>query len=185
MSKAFMQEAESALSMEVDGPDPALPTGVKNYMTRRGHAALMAAYEHLLDVERPQVVQTVAWAASNGDRSENGDYLYGKRRLREMDRRIRYLGRQLTHAVVVNPTEQTRRGRVYFGAQVRVRDTHGVEKEYQIVGVDEVEAAAGRISWLSPLARSLHLAGVGDTVQCRGPAGVSEMEVLAIRYDDL
>jgi transcription elongation factor GreB len=137
---------------------------------------------HLVKTERPALVQTVAWAASNGDRSENGDYIYGKKRLREIDRRIRFLMKRLESAVVVDPSAQENVDQIFFGATVTVRDTGG-EQTYQIVGIDEANAAQGRISWISPLARALLKAREGDTVRFTSPAGLRELEVVEIRYD--
>ena len=180
MSKAFVKEG--------DGDDEeleqasALPPGTKNYMTRRGFAALKTELKHLVEVERPALVQTVAWAAANGDRSENGDYIYGKKRLREIDRRIRFLIKRLESATIVDPAEQRNVDQVFFGATVSVCDAEGAEHTYQIVGVDEADASHGRISWISPLARALFKAREGDLVRFQSPAGPREVEVVDIRY---
>lgn len=163
---------------------PSLPAGAKNYITPGGHARLTRELQQLLDVERPAMVKTVAWAASNGDRSENADYQYGKRRLREIDRRIRFLTKRLQMAEVIDPA----RGgleRVYFGATVTYCDGGGVERTVCIVGQDEVDPARGHISWISPVARALSKAGEGDTVKLRTPAGVEDIEVLEVRYRPL
>ena len=183
MNKAFVKESEDADDDDI--PDaPALPDGVKNYMTVQGHRALHDELMHLMNVERPEVVQTVSWAASNGDRSENGDYLYGKKRLREIDRRIRFLTRRLERAEVVDPSQQPNKDQVFFGATVVYSDKAGEEFEITIVGVDEAEPLAGRISWVSPVARALIKAREGDTVALRTPAGLDELDVLEIRYPD-
>ncbi len=134
-------------------------------------------------MERPNLVQVVSWAAGNGDRSENGDYIYGKKRLREIDRRIRYLSKRLETAVVVDPVEQENVGQVFFGATVTLCDQGGDEATYQIVGVDEADAGAGRISWLSPLARALMKARDRDLVRFQIPSGWREIEVVDIRYE--
>ena len=162
----------------------ALPAGTVNYMTPAGFRALEEELRRLRRVERPQVVEVVAWAAGNGDRSENGDYIYGKKRLREIDRRIRFLGKRLESARVVEPAEQKTRDRVFFGARVTYAAADGAETTVTIVGVDEADLAQGRISWLSPVARALLRARVGDGVSVRTPAGSETLEVLAIAYDD-
>ena len=180
MNKAFTKESDQDEDDELDAP--ALPVGTHNYMTRRGFAQLKAELDQLLRVERPEVVQVVSWAASNGDRSENGDYIYGKRRLREIDRRIRFLIKRLETASVVDPSEQQNLEQVFFGATVRVSDATGEEAEYQIVGVDEANASNGRISWISPMATALLKAREGDTVKVPTPAGPRELDVLEIRY---
>lgn len=180
MNKAFVKESDA----EEDEPETAsqLPPGTRNYMTRAGFARLKAELDNLLRVERPEVVQVVSWAASNGDRSENGDYIYGKRRLREIDRRIRFLIKRLEGATVVDPAEQENVEQVFFGATVRVADADGKEDEFQIVGVDEADASSGRISWISPLARALMKAREGDTVRFASPGGMRELDILEIRY---
>lgn len=180
MSKAFVREDAEQDEEEFASP-PALP-GNKNYMTTNGYARLQSELEQLVKSERPALVQTVSWAAGNGDRSENGDYIYGKKRLREIDRRIRYLMKRLESAVVVDPAAQENREQVFFSATVTIADADGTEASYQIVGVDEADAAAGCISWISPLAQALMKAQVGDVVRFQSPAGIREIEVLAIRY---
>ncbi|MDQ8022388.1 MAG: transcription elongation factor GreB [Moraxellaceae bacterium] len=182
MNKAFVKENDSDDEDELDGA-PRLPAGTRNYMTKRGYATLKTELDHLLKKERPDMVQVVAWAASNGDRSENGDYLYGKRRLREIDRRIRFLIKRLESAVVVDPAEQENTEQVFFGATVTVSDPEGAEATYQIVGVDEANASQGRISWISPLATALLKAREGDTVKVASPGGPREIDVLEIRYE--
>ncbi len=181
MSKAFVKE---------DGPEeedespsaPALPHGTKNYMTRRGYALLKAELEQLVRTERPELVQVVSWAAKNGDRSENGDYIYGKKRLREIDRRIRFLMKRLETSVLVDPAQQENTEQVFFGATVTVCDAEGGELSYQIVGIDEADAGKGMISWISPLARALLKAREGDTVRFHSPSGPRELEIVEIRY---
>lgn len=185
MNKAFVKE--DTREDEEDGPGgaPSLPPGTRNYMTRRGQCVLQAELEELVKVERPRMVETVAWAASNGDRSENGDYIYGKKRLREIDRRIRFLMKRLESAVVVQPSQQENTDQVFFGATVTLCDGDGGnEQTYQIVGVDEADASRGRVSWISPLARALLKAREGDLVRFQSPAGMREIEVLEIRYLD-
>lgn len=181
MNKAFTKESDQ--DDEEDGGQPAgLPPGTRNYMTKRGFQMLKTELDHLLRTERPEVVKVVSWAASNGDRSENGDYIYGKRRLREIDRRIRFLIKRLESATVVDPAEQENTEQVFFGATVRVCDEEGEEAEYQIVGVDEANASEGRISWISPMARSLLKAREGDTVKLVTPAGLRELDILSVSY---
>jgi transcription elongation factor GreB len=157
---------------------------LKNYITPAGYARLQAELKQLLDVERPQTVSVVHWAALNGDRSENGDYIYGKKRLREIDRRIRFLIKRLEIAEVVDSSGQEQ-DRVFFGATVSVRDGAGRVRSVSIVGMDEVDPARGRVSWVSPIARALLKARVGDTVSLRTPSGVEELEVAEIGYVDL
>ncbi len=155
---------------------------VNNYITPAGFRRLQEELAHLWKVERPPVVATVAWAAGNGDRSENGDYIYGKKRLREIDRRIRHLSKRLDTAMVVDNAGRAP-DRVLFGATVTFQYETGAEREVTIVGVDEIGADDSRISWRSPLARALLKAGVGDVVTVRAPRGDEEVEVVAIRYD--
>ena len=171
---------------EDDDDAPRLALGGKFYMTPEGHARLKAEREHLLRVERPRVVETVSWAASNGDRSENADSQYGKRRLREIDRRTRFLGKRLENAEVVDPARQTQRNQVFFGATVTYVDESDVERTVTIVGVDEADMAQGKVSLTSPIAIALikAKARVGDEVAVHTPRGVETMEVLAIRYPD-
>ena len=157
---------------------------VKNYITPGGHRRLQEELARLWKVERPPVVVTVAWAAGNGDRSENADYLYGKKKLREIDRRIRYLSKSLDRAVVVDNSGKTHQ-QVRFGATVTILYENGDEREVTIVGVDELDSGAERISWRSPLARALLTASVGETVTLRAPRGPERLEIIAVRYDDL
>jgi transcription elongation factor GreB len=157
---------------------------VKNYITPGGYRRLQEELARLWKVERPPVVATVTWAAGNGDRSENGDYIYGKRRLREIDRRIRYLSKSLDSAVIVDNSAKVH-ARVYFGATVTVRYESGDKRQVTIVGVDELDSGDTRISWRSPLAKALLTAKVGDTVTLRAPRGSERLEIIAVRYDDL
>ncbi len=157
---------------------------VKNYITPGGYRRLQEELSRLWKEERPPVVSTVAWAAGNGDRSENGDYIYGKKRLREIDRRIRHLSKSLDHAVVVNNAGRTH-GRVHFGATVTIQYETGAERQITIVGVDEIDAEGTRVSWRSPLAKALLSAAVGDIVTVRAPRGAEQVEIVAVRYDDL
>lgn len=183
MNKAFVKEGEGS---DEDDEVPAgvrLPPGTRNYMTRRGYEALRSELDHLVRTERPKMVETVAWAASNGDRSENGDYIYGKKRLREIDRRIRFLIKRIESAEVVDPADQRGMDQVFFGATVTIADVEdGDEQTWQIVGVDEADASSGRISWISPLARALLKAREGDAVRFVSPAGPREVEVVEVRY---
>jgi len=170
-----------------DGDDeesPALPQGAKNYITPAGHARLRSELQQLVDKERPELVKTIAWAASNGDRSENADYIYGKRRLREIDRRIRFLTKRLEIAEVIDPA-RTGVEQVFFGATVTYSDGKGVERTVSIVGQDEIDPARGHISWISPVARALSKARAGDVVSLKTPAGGEELEITKIRYIEL
>jgi transcription elongation factor GreB len=182
MSKAFTREDDA--QEEELGVEPRVPKGAKNYITPAGYARLKSELKGLVEKERPDLVKTVAWAASNGDRSENADYLYGKRRLREIERRIRFLMKRLEIAEVVDPRDLDQ-DRAFFGATVDYRDSSGTEHTVSIVGTDEVDAARGRVSWVSPIARALIKAGEGDTVTLRTPAGEEHLEVLGIRYEEL
>lgn len=184
MSKAFTREEVPADEEEEESASP-LPIGTKNYMTPAGHARLQAEFTHLVKVERPEVVSVVSWAAGNGDRSENGDYIYGKKRLREIDRRLRFLTKRLDNAVVVDPTAQENTDCVYFGATVSVMDQNGDEFTYSIVGLDEADPGRGRISWVSPLARALIKARLGDSVRFQSPGGLRELDIVAIEYRPL
>jgi transcription elongation factor GreB len=181
MSKAFTRESDD---VDDDLPDdePAMPAGVKNYITPQGFDRLRKEMLDLMNVERPEVVKVVSWAAANGDRSENGDYLYGKKRLRELDRRIRFLSKRLEKAEVVDAAKQPRRDQVFFGATVSYVNGRDEEHTITIVGADEVDLDRGHVSWISPIARALLKAQVGDAVQVRTPAGLDTIEVLAIRY---
>lgn len=180
MSKAFTKETDQ--DDEDDLPAAAPLPGGKNYMTRAGYDRLRAELFQLMDEERPKVVETVHWAASNGDRSENGDYLYGKKRLREIDRRIRFLTRRLEIAEVVDPSLHYGGDQVFFGATVTYAGADGEETTVTILGVDEADSAQGQISWISPVARALLKARVGDVVRLALPGGAQELEVLAVGY---
>jgi transcription elongation factor GreB len=183
MSKAFTREQdEDGIDDEAESAAPGIPPGTKNYITPSGYAALRAEFDELFRVERPKLVETIAWAASNGDRSENGDYIYGKRRLRQVDSRIRFLSRRIENAEVVDPARQGNAEQVFFGATVDYANAKGEEVTVQIVGVDEAEPSQGRISWISPVARALLKAREGDVVHLTTPAGREELEVLEIRY---
>lgn len=181
MNKAFVREADGDDDEEIQ-PSLNLPSGVRNYITPGGHARLKNELEELVKRERPRIVEIVSWAASNGDRSENGDYIYGKRRLREIDRRIRFLTKRLEIAEVVDPLRQGDNDQVFFGACVTIADADGVENTYTIVGVDETNAARGYISWISPLARAVIKSREGDTVRFQSPLGIREIEIVAVMY---
>jgi transcription elongation factor GreB len=183
MNKAFVKESDQDEDDDIPQAQ-ALPPGTRNYITPQGYARLRDELVHLMNVERPSVVQVVSWAASNGDRSENGDYLYGKKRLREIDRRMRFLTRRLDIAEVVDPAIQPNRDQVFFGARVLYMDKAGQEHEVTIVGVDEAEPLAGKISWISPVARALLKAREGDTVTLRTPGGVETLDILEVHYPD-
>ncbi len=185
MSKAFVKESDDDEDDDDLGPEAvSLPAGTKNYMTKQGYQRLRAELTHLMNEERPSVVQVVSWAASNGDRSENGDYLYGKKRLREIDRRMRFLTKRLEKAEVVDPSQQPNKDQIFFGATVVYSDKAGEEFRVTIVGVDEAEPLQGCISWISPVARALLKAREGDTVTLRTPAGVDELDVLEVIYPE-
>jgi transcription elongation factor GreB len=178
MSKAFVRESE--LDEELPRA-PLAPPPPKNYITPAGFARLKAELRQLVESERPEVVRTVAWAAANGDRSENGDYLYGKKRLREIDRRVRFLIKRLESAEVVASAGRDAQ-QVFFGAAVRLRSAAGGTRTLTIVGADEADAARGRVSWISPVARALLKARAGDVVTLRSPAGAEELEILDVTY---
>jgi transcription elongation factor GreB len=187
MSKAFTRESDSADDDDVEAVSP-LPAGARNYMTPGGFARLSGELEHLVHKERPELVVTVAWAAGNGDRSENGDYIYGKKRLREIDRRIRYLIKRLDAAEVVDPAaprDEEQAGQVFFGATVTICNARGEARAVAIVGVDEIDTARGYISWVSPMARALLKAREGDTVTLRTPGGVEDIDIVDVRYEPL
>ncbi len=162
-----------------------LPQGVKNYITPGGFRRLQAELEQLWKVERPVLVNTIAWAASNGDRSENGDYIYGKKRLREIDRRVRFLHKRMEKAEVVDPSQRADCVQVFFGATVTVCRDDGIESTYAIVGVDEADVSRGHISWVSPLARALIKLYEGDVARLQTPAGMVELEVIRVSYRSL
>jgi transcription elongation factor GreB len=190
MSKAFTKEPDGDVEdigedvgEEDAGPDP-LPRGTKNYMTPAGFRAMQDELKQLRREERPKVVEVVSWAAGNGDRSENGDYIYGKKRLREIDRRIRFITKRLENAEVVEPRLQTNREQVFFGAIVTYADEDDTEHTIRIVGVDEADLERGAVSWVSPIARALLKAREGDLVEVRTPQGPRPIEVVEIRYPD-
>src|SRR3569833_369636 len=181
MSKAFTRETDS--DEDDDGAGlPPVPAGCKNYITPQGYARLRGELLQLIDNERPKVVEIVHWAASNGDRSENGDYIYGKKRLREIDRRIRFLTKRLDIAVVADPSAHHGRDQVFFGATVTYANAAGEERTITIKGIDEVDSLQGEVSWVSPIARTLLKAREGDTLQLVTPGGVESIEVVAFRY---
>lgn len=181
MSKAFTRE-DSAATDDDDDVAPPLPAGGKNYITPQGYARLRAELLDLIDNERPKVVEVVHWAASNGDRSENGDYLYGKKRLREIDRRIRFLTKRLEIAEIVDPSVHHGSDQVFFGATVRYEDAQGQERTVTIQGIDEADSAQAQVSWISPIARALLKAREGDTVKLVTPSGAQEVEIVSVRY---
>ena len=183
MNKAFTKETDDADDDEL--LLPALPASGKNYITPAGHARIRAELLDLIDNERPKVVDIVHWAASNGDRSENGDYIYGKKRLREIDRRIRFLTKRLEIMEITDPAMHHGSEQVFFGATVTYVDETAVERTVTILGIDEAESAKGEVSWVSPIARTLLKAHVGDVLQLLTPAGKLEIEVLSVRYPAL
>jgi len=180
MSKAFTKESEA--DEDEDLPLVALPAGGKNYITPLGYAALRRELLDLIDNERPQIVDVVHWAASNGDRSENGDYLYGKKRLREIDRRIRFLTKRMEIAEITEPSVHFGSDQVFFGATVTYADATGLARSVRIVGVDEADSAQGEVSWVSPIARTLLKAREGDELTLITPQGPVVIEVLEVRY---
>jgi transcription elongation factor GreB len=184
MSKAFTREADTIDDDEREAGSP-LPAGARNYLTPGGFERMKAELERLVQRERPELVATVAWAAGNGDRSENGDYIYGKKRLREIDRRIRFLIKRLDIAEVVDPAarrDDDASNQIFFGATVTIRNAKGEERTLSIVGVDEIDTGRGYVSWVSPVARALLKAREGDTVTLKTPGGVEELDILAVRY---
>ena len=185
MNKAFTKENDAAPE-EDDGDEsggaPPLPPGTRNYVTPAGYARLRAELMELLDGERPKVVETVSWAAKNGDRSENGDYLYGKKRLREIDRRIRFLTKRLEIAEVADPSLHHGSEQIFFGASVTYADASGAERTVTIKGIDEADNLAGEVSWISPIARALLRARVGDEVRLVTPKGEETIEVVEVAY---
>jgi len=180
MNKAFTKESDG--DDDDDVALPPLPAGGKNYITPQGHDRLRAELLQLIDVDRPKVVEVVHWAASNGDRSENGDYIYGKKRLREIDRRIRFLTRRLDIAVVADPSAHHGKDQIFFGATVTYENGKGEERTITIKGIDEVEPLSGEVSWVSPIARTLLKAREGDVLQLVTPGGLESIEVLAVSY---
>ena len=182
MSKAFTRETDSDIDDDEEAGLPPLPAGGKNYITPQGYARLRGELLQLMDDERPKVVEAVHWAARNGDRSENGDYIYGKKRLREIDRRIRFLTKRLEIAEVTDPSVHAGRDQVFFGATVTYADESGQERTITILGIDEADSAQGQVSWISPIARALLKAKEGDVVKLVTPAGAQEVEVLRVSY---
>ena len=182
MSKAFTKEADGDGDDDDGGALPALPSGARNYITPAGYKRLREELMTLLDVDRPKVVETVSWAAKNGDRSENGDYLYGKKRLREIDRRIRFLSKRLDIAEVADPSLHHGNDQVFFGATVTYANARGDERTVTIKGIDEADSLAGEVSWISPIARALLKAREGDEVQLVTPGGVERIEIVDVRY---
>lgn len=188
MSKAFTKESDTPTDLdEEEGAGPApLPAGSKNYITPLGQRRLLDELRWLLDTERPEVTVAVSWAAKNGDRSENGDYLYGKKRLREIDKRIRFLSKRLDNAEVVDPgVPRDDPAQIFFGATVTYANAKGEEKTVSIVGIDEIDTAQGYVSWISPLARCLIKAREGDMVILRAPGGVEELDILDVKYQTI
>jgi transcription elongation factor GreB len=180
MNKAFVKESDD--DDDSDVAVPAIPAGTKNYMTPEGHRRLKDELLRLIDVERPEVVRVVSWAASNGDRSENGDYIYGKRRLREIDRRIRFLTKRLDLAEVVDPSVHHGSDQIFFGATITYENQAGEEHTVTIVGIDELDPLNGKISWISPVARALTKSREGDSVVLNTPAGVDELTIISVSY---
>ncbi|RZL04103.1 MAG: transcription elongation factor GreB [Rubrivivax sp.] len=183
MNKAFTKETDQDNGDEGDDLSPSpIPAGTKNYLTPQGYQRLRDELFALIDVERPKIVEIVHWAASNGDRSENGDYLYGKKRLREIDRRIRFLTKRLDIAEVADPTVHHGNDQVFFGATVTYVNQDNVERTVTIKGIDEVDNLKGEVSWISPIARALLKSRVGDELQLMTPGGLEQVEVLDVSY---
>jgi transcription elongation factor GreB len=183
MSKAFTRESDAADDEDDDAAGaPPIPSGSKNYITPAGYARLRGELLTLIDDERPKMVEIVSWAAKNGDRSENGDYLYGKKRLREIDRRIRFLTKRLDIAEVADPSAHHGSYQVFFGATVTYATSQGVERTITIKGIDEADNLAGEVSWIAPIARALLKAREGDEVRLQTPGGAEVLEVVAVRY---
>ena len=185
MSKAFTKESDAADDLDdLEEPSP-IPAGAKNYMTPHGWRRMRDELSHLVKVDRPEVTNVVSWAARNGDRSENADYQYGKKRLREIDRRIRYLTRRLENAEVVDPATREETDQVFFAATVTYSNAAGEDLTVRIVGLDETDHARGHISWISPVARALIKAREGDSVALVTPGGREEIEILEVRYEEI
>jgi transcription elongation factor GreB len=183
MNKAFVRETDTVSDDDEEGTGaPTLPAGTRNYMTPAGYARLRGELLALLDSERPKIVEIVSWAAKNGDRSENGDYLYGKKRLREIDRRIRFLTRRLDIAEIADPSVHHGGDQIFFGAKVTYAQADGGERTITIKGVDEADSLHGEVSWVSPIARALLKARVGDEVRLATPGGAELLEVLTVEY---
>jgi transcription elongation factor GreB len=181
MSKAFTKEDSGDSDDQDESPELKIPAGSKNYITPSGSERLKAELKKLLTEERPELVKVISWAASNGDRSENGDYIYGKRRLRQIDSRIRFLSKRIERFEVINPAD-VKSDRILFGATVTVSDEEEVEKTYQIVGLDETDPKIGKVSWISPIARALMNNKEGDVVSLKTPNGEKDLEIVRIRY---
>ena len=186
MNKAFVKEPEGLDGDDDDGAAglPPLPTGSKNYLTPQGYRRLREELVTLLDDERPKIVETVSWAAKNGDRSENGDYLYGKKRLREIDRRVRFLIKRLDIAEIADPSVHHGSDQVFFGATVTYANATGQERTVTIKGIDEADSLAGEVSWVSPIARALIKAREGDEVTLMTPGGVEKLDIVEVRYPE-
>jgi transcription elongation factor GreB len=182
MNKAFVKESDNDDDDEI--ALPAIPPGAKNYITPQGHQRIKEELLRLIDVDRPEVVRIVHWAASNGDRSENGDYIYGKRRLREIDRRIRFLTKRLDLAEIVDPSVHHGSGQIFFGATVTYENQAGERHTVTILGIDELDPLNGKISWVSPVARALTKAHEGDSVVLKTPAGMEELLILEVDYPE-
>ncbi|WP_213293624.1 transcription elongation factor GreB [Paraburkholderia sacchari] len=182
MNKAFVKESTDNDDDDLETGHPEIPAGAKNYITPAGYERMRSELLHLIDEARPEVVKLVSWAASNGDRSENGDYIYGKRRLREIDRRIRFLTKRLDLAEVVDSSRQESVDQVFFGATVDYGTEDGESHTVTIVGIDEVDLDQGHVSWVSPIARALLKARIGDQVTLHTPAGPEPVDVLDVRY---
>lgn len=182
MNKAFVKESDNDDDEEALALAQAIPAGAKNYITPAGYQRIKDELLQLIDVERPEVVKVVHWAASNGDRSENGDYIYGKRRLRQIDGRIRFLTKRMDSAAVVDPSMHHGNDQIFFGATVHYQNAAGAEHTVTIVGIDELDPLKGKISWVSPVARALTKAREGDLVTLQTPLGVEELEVLTVSY---
>ena len=182
MNKAFIKEADGDDDDDEGAALPALPAGTRNYVTPEGYRRLRQELMTLLDDERPKMVETVSWAAKNGDRSENGDYLYGKKRLREIDRRIRFLTKRLDIAEVADPSAHHGSDQVFFGATVTYANGKGEERTITIKGIDEADNLMGEVSWIAPIARALLKSREGDEVQLVTPGGIERIEVVAVSY---
>jgi transcription elongation factor GreB len=180
MSKAFTKESESDVDDDIGLPP--LPIGGKNYITPAGYAHLRAELLGLIDVERPKIVEVVHWAASNGDRSENGDYIYGKKRLREIDRRIRFLTKRLESAEITDPSVHAGSHQIFFGATVTYEEESGLQRTVTILGIDEADNLKQQVSWVSPIARTLLRAQVGDVVRLTSPSGSQDIEITEVNY---
>jgi transcription elongation factor GreB len=182
MNKAFTKEDDGQDDEGPENKPDVLPANLKNYMTPAGFAALQAEHKKLSREERPKVVEVVSWAAGNGDRSENGDYIYGKKRLREIDRRLRYISKRLQTAELVDPIKQQGLEQVFFGATVTYAGADDKEQRVTLVGVDEADITQGKISWIAPLARALMKARAGDTVELRSPSGTESIDIISVEY---